>query len=74
MRYAVLITSFATVLLLVAACGDEESTPTSAKNSSGSSAQTQQVATTTGTPFIQEMESEKKTSVALIRTRKEQRM
>ena len=60
MRYAVLITSFATVLLLVAACGDEESTPTPAKNSSGSSAQTQQVATTTGTPFIQEMESDKR--------------
>ena len=60
MRYAVLITSFATVLLLVAACGDEESTPTSAKNSSGSSAQTQQVATTTGTPFIQEKESDKR--------------
>ena len=59
MRYAVLITSLATVLLIVAACGDEESTPTPAKNSSGSSAQTQQ-ATTTGTPFIQEKESDKR--------------
>ena len=27
MRYAVLITSLATVLLIAAACGDEESTP-----------------------------------------------
>ena len=59
MRYAVLITCLATVLLIVAACGDEESTPTSAKNSSGSSAQTQQAATT-GTPFIQEKESDKR--------------
>ena len=59
MRYAALITSLATVLLIVAACGDEESIPTSAKNSSGSNAQTQQ-ATTTGTPFIQEKESDKR--------------